>query len=120
MKKDLRPYLKDILESIEKIKEYTKEIKEENFYQDTQTQDAVLRRLEVMGEAVKNIPKDFKNKYPEVPWKKIAGMRDVLIHEYFGVNIKRIWKLAKDDLPGLKDNILKILDEIKNHEPSLF
>ena len=108
MKKDVRPYLKDILDSMGKIEEYTKEITEKDFYENTQIQDSVLRRLEIIGEAVKNIPKDFRNKEPEVPWKKIAGIRDVLIHEYFGVNLKRIWKVIKEDMLILKKQILEI------------
>ncbi len=82
------------------------------FYEDSIVQDAVLRRLEIIGEAVKNVPDDFRAKYPDVPWRQIAGMRDVLIHAYFGVNLRRVWKVVKEDLPGLKLKILKILEEI--------
>lgn len=101
-------YIEDILESIDKIEEYIGEIKEEDFYRNTQLQDSVLRRLEIIGEAAKNIPPVFRNKYSIIPWKKMAGMRDVLIHEYFGVNLKRVWRVANKDLPRLKNEILKI------------
>ncbi|MFH0860746.1 MAG: DUF86 domain-containing protein [Candidatus Altiarchaeota archaeon] len=110
MKRDNRLYLQDILESIKAIDDYTKDLSEGDFKKDMKVQDAVARRIEIIGEAVKNISDDLKSENSEVPWKDIAGMRDIIAHAYFGVNIKRIWNVLENELPRLKDQISAVLE----------
>lgn len=118
MKRNIQVYIEDIFESIEKIEQYLEDTDEDKFFNDSQIQDSVLRRLEVIGEAAKNVPDDFRGKYPDIPWKKIAGLRDVLIHEYFGVNLDRVWKIAKEDLPDLKEKISEIRNKLAEDQQS--
>jgi|SRR3989338_4911594 len=109
MSGDIALYLRDILESIKLLKKYTEGIEEAEFNKDFELQDAVTRRLEIVGEAVKHIPLRTRNQFKNIPWQKIAGMRDMLTHEYFGVNPHRVWKTIKEDLPDLENKITKIL-----------
>ena len=113
MPREYKAYLKDILEAIRKIENYTKAIAFDDFVMDELIQDGVVRNLEVIGEAVKNIPEDIKDKKPEVEWKKIAGLRDILIHDYFGIDEDIVWDAVKNKLPELKEKIIEILSEIE-------
>mgnify|MGYP001439511497 CR=1 FL=1 len=111
MKKDPKIFLKHILENIEKIENGINGMTEVKFSKDVDVQDATLRRLEVIGEAVRNLPDSFRKKHSKIPWKKIAGMRDVLIHEYFSVDMELVWKIANDDVSKLKKQITKLLEK---------
>ena len=109
-------YLKHILDAINVIEEYIKGIDFEEFqeHKNKLIQDGVIRELEIVGEAVKNISADFRNFHGEIPWKDTAGMRDKLIHVYFGVDLEAVWQTVQKDLPKLKVQIENILAEIVN------
>jgi len=108
MKKDPKIFVEHILESIALIEKYVEPLDQKAFFANQQSQDSIFRRLEIIGEAVKNLPDDFRKMHPQIPWKEIAGMRDKLIHDYFGVNILQTWNTVKKDLPGLKKKLEKI------------
>lgn len=112
--KDYGDYLNDIFNSICEIEEFVKGMTFNEFVIDRKTRNAVIRSIEVMGEAAKNIPESFRKKYPNVPWKKMAGMRDKLIHEYFGVDLEIVWQMIENNLPALKSSFIKICKEFRN------
>lgn len=107
MKNDLL-YIHHILECIQKIENYTRDGKN-TFLASDVLQDAVIRNLEIIGEATKRIDMDFRQQYPHIPWRQMAGLRDVLIHDYLGVDIKIVWNVVEKDLPKLKKQLLTIL-----------
>lgn len=113
MKKDrsINLYLKDIHASIGMIAEFIQGMSKKDFLESVVKQEAVIRRIEVIGEAVKQLPLDFRDKYTDIPWKKLAGMRDKIIHGYFLVDLDVVWDVVKDDLPKLKKDIKKLLEE---------
>ena len=108
MKRNIWLFIEDILNSIKNIGEFSKNLDKDKFSKNNLRQSAIIRQLEIIGEAVKNIPNSFREKYPKIAWKDIAGLRDILSHAYFGVNLDRVWKIIESDLPKLKKEIISI------------
>ena len=109
MPRDHKLYLKDMLEAIQKIERYSEKMSLDTLLEDDLVQDAIIRNLEILGEAVKNIPEHVKNEHPDIEWKKIAGLRDIITHAYFGIDVEIIWDVVENKIPSLKKSILEIL-----------
>ena len=101
--KDDRPYLDHILQAITKIKKYTKNLTQAEFESDEIIQDAVIRNIEIIGEATKKLSKEFRKIHSDVPWRAMSGMRDKLIHDYVGIDFDVVWETIKEDIPVLED-----------------
>ena len=114
MKKDDAVFIRYILDSMDILGEYLKGKTYEEFEENRMLQDAVIRELEIIGEATKSLSQDFRDKYPDIPWRQMAGMRDKLIHGYFGIDLGAVWDTATEDVPSLKEKLQKILEKEEN------
>jgi uncharacterized protein with HEPN domain len=116
MKRAYSDYLRDILDATEKAERFLADVSEEQFKANDEKVFAVVRALEIVGEAARAIPEDVRARYPTIPWREVAGTRDKLIHAYFVVDLKRVWETVKRDLPALRKAVAKILEEeqVKN------
>jgi uncharacterized protein with HEPN domain len=113
VKRSVELHLKDILEYMKRAEGYVRDLNFGEFLKDKKTCDAVIRCIEVIGEAAKNIPEDMRNKYPLIPWRDMAGMRDKIIHGYFIVDFETVWLVVKEEIPKLKPMISRVLEDLE-------
>ena len=111
--RDLRLYLRDILAAMVAVQAFVEKMDFETFVVDDKTTSAVVRKLEIIGEATKNVPRKIRQQYPQIPWRQMAGMRDKLIHAYFGVDYSLVWETVKDVIPPLLPIIEQILKDLE-------
>ena len=111
--KDPTVFISHILDCIEKVEQYLKGRSKEDFLNSSQLQDAVVRRVEIIGEAATHIPEGIQEEYPKVKWKEAQGMRNILIHEYFGVDLDLTWEVTKKDLPRLKEQMISLKEDLR-------
>lgn len=109
MPRDVRLHLQDVLDAIQRIREYSGSLDLERFLADPKTVDAVVRNLEIIGEAVKRVPDDVRAAHPGVEWRKMAGLRDILIHDYYRVDAEIVWDVVRNKLPSLEEGVRRIL-----------
>lgn len=111
-RRDIADYLEDALTAMEKAERFVNDMSYGQFAEDDKTVFAVVRALEIIGEAVKHIPQDFRRQFSDIPWRDAAGMRDVLIHEYFGIDLETVWRTVKEDIPELKRLVSEVLGKL--------
>ena len=110
-KRDTRLFLTDMEDAVAKIEGWVREVSYENFAANQMLQDAVVRNLEILGEAAKNIPEEMRCRYPDIPWKRVAGFRDIAIHDYFGVDLEIVWKIITEGIATIKPFLEKAAGE---------
>ncbi|HLD31164.1 MAG TPA: DUF86 domain-containing protein [Patescibacteria group bacterium] len=113
IKKDPKIFIEHILESISLVGQYIFELSKKDFLQSKEVQDATIRRIEIIGEATRQIANDLREKYPEIKWREIMAMRNLLIHEYFAVDMEATWDTIKQDLPKLERQLKKVIKELE-------
>jgi uncharacterized protein with HEPN domain len=111
--RDWTLFLKDIHTHSKKIRTYTKDLSMQEFFKDSKTYDAVMRNIQIIGEAIKHLPADVRKRYENIDWKKAAGLRDIVVHEYFGINKDIIWDVIQNKIPELEREVKSILNNIK-------